>query len=114
MRARPESLHSLTEEASVARLRRSFSEFEEEGMPHHKSAEKRLRTGEISRQRNAGVKSQVRNQIKRQRGLTGAEAAGALAATHAELDRAARKGVIPKRRAARLKSRTARKANRSA
>ena len=81
-------------------------------MPHHKSAEKRLRTAEISRQRNAGVKSQVRNQLKRQRGLSGAEASGTLAATHAELDRAARKGVIPKQRAARLKSRSAKKANR--
>jgi small subunit ribosomal protein S20 len=82
-------------------------------MPHHKSAEKRLRTAEISRRRNAAVKSQVRRQLKRQGALAGAEAAAALASTHAELDRAATKGVIPKRRAARLKSRTARKANRA-
>ena len=82
-------------------------------MPHHKSAEKRLRTNEAARQRNAGVKSQVRGQLKRQRTLTGTEAAQALGATHGELDRAARKGVIPKRRAARLKSRTAKKINRA-
>ena len=82
-------------------------------MPHHKSAEKRLRTNEVARQRNAGVKSQVRRQLKRQRTLTGTEAAEALAATHGELDRAAKKGVIPKRRAARLKSRTAKKINRA-
>jgi small subunit ribosomal protein S20 len=82
-------------------------------MPHHKSAEKRLKTAEISRQRNNGVKSQVRRQLKRQRTLTGAEAAAALPTTHAELDRAAKKGVIPKRRAARLKSRTAKKVNRA-
>ena len=82
-------------------------------MPHHKSAEKRLKTAEIARQRNVGVKSQVRRQLKRQRTLTGAEAAAALPTTHGELDRAAAKGVIPKRRAARLKSRTAKKANRA-
>jgi small subunit ribosomal protein S20 len=82
-------------------------------MPHHKSAVKRLKTAEVARQRNAGVKSQVRRQLKRQRTLTGAEAATALPTTHGELDRAASKGVIPKRRAARLKSRTAKKANRA-
>jgi len=81
-------------------------------MPHHKSAEKRLRTAEKSRRRNSAVKSQVRKQVKRQRGLGGSEGAMALGETHAELDRAARKGVIPKRRAARLKSRTARQINR--
>jgi small subunit ribosomal protein S20 len=81
-------------------------------MPHHKSAEKRLRTGEKSRRRNAAVKSQLRKQLKRQRGLGGSEAAMALPTTHAGLDRAAKKGVIPKRRAARLKSRTARAAAR--
>jgi len=82
-------------------------------MPHHKSAEKRLKTAEIARQRNVGVKSQVRRQLKRQRTLTGAEAVAALPTTHGELDRAAKKGVIPKRRAARLKSRTAKQANRA-
>jgi small subunit ribosomal protein S20 len=82
-------------------------------MPHHKSAVKRLKTAEIARQRNVGVKSQVRRQLKRQRTLTGAEAVAALSTTHAELDRAAKKGVIPKRRAARLKSRAAKKANRT-
>lgn len=76
-------------------------------MPHHKSASKRLKTAEKSRQRNLGVKSTVRKQLKRQR-AAGDEAM--LPATHAELDKAARKGVIPKRRAARLKSRTARQA----
>ena len=52
-------------------------------MPHHKSAEKRLKTAEKARQRNAGVKSQVRRQLKRQRTLTGSEAATALPTTHA-------------------------------
>jgi small subunit ribosomal protein S20 len=82
-------------------------------MPHHKSAEKRLKTAESARQRNAGVKSQVRHQLKRQRTLTGPEAVAALATTHGELDRAAAKRVIPKRRASRLKSRAAKKANRA-
>ena len=81
-------------------------------MPHHKSAVKRLRTAEKSRQRNTAVKSQLRKQLKRQRNLDGAEALQALGATHAELDRVAQKGVIPKARARRLKSRSAKKAAR--
>lgn len=82
-------------------------------MPHHKSASKRLKTAEKSRKRNLGVKSTVRKQLKRQR-AAGDEAQNVLPATHAELDKAARKGVIPKRRAARLKSRTARQAAKDA
>jgi small subunit ribosomal protein S20 len=79
-------------------------------MPHHKSAVKRLRTAETSRRRNVAIKSVLRKQLKRQR-AAGAEGAELLPETHATLDRAVRKGVIPKARAARLKSRTARKAN---
>lgn len=82
-------------------------------MPHHKSASKRLKTAEKSRKRNLGVKSTLRKQLKRQR-AAGDEAETLLPDTHAELDKAARKGVIPKRRAARLKSRTARQAAKDA
>lgn len=78
-------------------------------MPNHKSASKRLRTAEKSRQRNMAVKSTLRKQLKLQRGAT-EDAASRLSQTHSELDRAARKRVIPKRRADRLKSRTARQA----
>ena len=78
-------------------------------MPHHKSARKRLKTAEKARRRNLGVKTTLRKQLKLQRA---AEDGGGdlLSKTHSELDTAARKGVIPKSRAARLKSRSARNA----
>lgn len=81
-------------------------------MPHHKSAKKRLKTSEKSRRRNMAVKSVLRKQLKVIRGA-GTEAEEHLALTHSELDKAARKRVIPKSRAARLKSRTARLAERA-
>ncbi len=77
-------------------------------MPHHKSAVKRLKTNEVSRQRNAAVKSTLRKQLKKQGNTQGEEAEGLLPATYSEIDTAARKGVIPKARANRLKSRAAR------
>ena len=76
-------------------------------MPHHKSATKRLKTNEISRERNMAVKSVVRKQLKKQRGLEGEAAQGELSSTYRELDVAVRKGVIPKARASRLKARSA-------
>lgn len=79
-------------------------------MPHHKSATKRLKTNELSRERNMAVKSVVRKQLKKQRGLEGTAAEGELSATYRELDVAVRKGVIPKARASRLKARTAKAA----
>ncbi len=79
-------------------------------MPHHKSASKRLLTAEKSRQRNMAVKSELRKQLKQQATLAGDDAEKALVSTYALLDRAARKRVIPKRRADRLKSRFARNA----
>ena len=81
-------------------------------MPSHKSAVKRLRTAEKSRQRNMAAKSVLRKQLKLQRDPA-TDTADQLSRTHSELDRAARKGVIPKGRAARLKSRTARQATKS-
>jgi small subunit ribosomal protein S20 len=80
-------------------------------MPHHKSAEKRLKTAEKSRQRNIAAKTTLRKQLKRQRAE--GSSADVLSETHAVLDRAAKKGIIPKRRASRLKSRTAKAANRA-
>jgi len=80
-------------------------------LPHHKSAVKRLRTSEKSKRRNSGVKSLLRRQLKRQRDADSAEAATQLPLTHSQLDRAARKGVIPRGRAARLKSRSAKQAH---
>lgn len=76
-------------------------------MPHHKSAKKRLKTNEVSRRRNLAIKSVLRKRLKLQRGLEGTEAVGALPATFSTIDRAAQKGIIPKKRADRLKSRLA-------
>ena len=81
-------------------------------MPNHKSAKKRLKTSEKSRRRNMSVKTVLRKQLKVIR-AAGEEAEGHLGRTHSELDKAARKGVIPRARAARLKSRTARLAARA-
>jgi len=79
-------------------------------MPHHKSAEKRLKTNERSRRRNLAIKSALRKRLKHQRTAEGAEASSSLPGTVSEIDRAVKKGVIPRSRANRLKSRLARRA----
>ncbi len=77
-------------------------------MPHHKSATKRLKTNEKSRQRNTAVKSNLRKQLKRNR--TGEDGGSVgVPEVYSQLDVAVRKGIIPKARANRLKSRTARR-----
>lgn len=83
-------------------------------MPHHKSAAKRMRTNEKARQRNRAVKSTVKSALKKFEEAPVEQAAEALRQAAAELDRAAKKGVIPKGRADRKKSRLARKTNRDA
>jgi small subunit ribosomal protein S20 len=81
-------------------------------MPHHKSAEKRLKTTERDRVRNMAVKSELRKELKKARGSEKTpEQVGGI---YASLDRAARKGVIPKQRASRLKSRIALAAKKTA
>ncbi|HET9252146.1 MAG TPA: 30S ribosomal protein S20 [Candidatus Eisenbacteria bacterium] len=80
-------------------------------MPHHKSAEKRMRTAKKSRIRNASVKSEIKTYLKRMQEAPGdAELARA---TTSKLDRAVRKGVIPKSVANRRKSRLAKAVNRT-
>ena len=82
-------------------------------MPHHKSAEKRVLTNERDRQRNVANRSRLRKAMATQRTLTDpAEAKKSLPATASEIDRAVRKGLIPRSRANRLKSRTAKAVNR--
>lgn len=77
-------------------------------MPHHKSAEKRVRTNEIRRQRNVAATTRMRSAVKAVRGAT-TRAAGeaALKTTGAILDRTAAKGVIKRETASRQKSRLA-------
>lgn len=84
-------------------------------MPHHKSAEKRVRTNEKSRKRNVAIRSRLRKSLVTQRTLeAGAEAVSQLPKVISEVDVAERKGIIPKRRADRLKSRLTRAANKLA
>ncbi|MDZ4805687.1 MAG: 30S ribosomal protein S20 [Candidatus Eisenbacteria bacterium] len=81
-------------------------------MPHHKSAEKRVKTNERDRQRNVANRSRLRKAVGSHRALTDpTEAQTGLSATVSEIDRAVRIGLIPKSRANRVKSRTAKAVN---
>ncbi len=84
-------------------------------MPHHKSAKKRVKTNEQARLRNRQNRSELRTAIKTYRAEAPAATAetqpAKLAAITSLVDVQARKGTIPKRRAARLKSRLANLAN---
>jgi len=77
-------------------------------MPHHKSAEKRVRTNELSRQRNIAATTRMRTAIKAVR-VAATRAAGetALRETGAILDRTASKGIIKRETASRQKARLA-------
>ena len=80
-------------------------------MPHHKSAEKRMRTAKKSRIRNASVKSEIKTYLKKMQETPGnTELARE---TASKLDRAVRKGILPKSVANRRKSRIAKAINRS-
>ena len=83
-------------------------------MPNVKSAEKRMRTSAKRAVRNKAQRSRLRTAIKKARQ---AEAAEEVATTFAEakslLDRAARKRLVHPNKAARLKSRLAKRANAS-
>jgi small subunit ribosomal protein S20 len=84
-------------------------------MPQHKSAEKRVRTNERDRVRNVAIRSRLRKAITVQRTETSTEDVGKnLSQVISEIDKAEKKGVIPPRRADRLKSRMARHARRTA
>jgi small subunit ribosomal protein S20 len=80
-------------------------------MPHHKSAVKRMRTAKKAQLKNSSVKSEIKTYLKRlQEVPTDQELARV---TTSKLDRAVRKGVIPKSVANRRKSRLALAANRT-
>src|SRR6185369_539532 len=77
-------------------------------MPHHKSAEKRVGTNELRRQRNVAATTRMRSAIKSVRVATTRTAGeAALKQTGAILDRTAAKGVIKRETANRHKSRLA-------
>jgi small subunit ribosomal protein S20 len=75
-------------------------------MPHHKSAEKRVGTNEVRRQRNIAATTRMRNALKAVRTATTRSAGeAALKNTISILDRTAQKGVIKRETASRQKSR---------
>ena len=75
-------------------------------MPHHKSAEKRVRTNDKARLANLAVKSRVRSALRKVREAKNRNDAQArLETALSVLDRAAQKGVIHRTTASRNKSR---------
>jgi small subunit ribosomal protein S20 len=80
-------------------------------MANHASAEKRNRQRIRRTDRNRAAKSAFRTELKKARAAVEAKPADAAAAVRLAVstaDKAASKGVIPKKRAARIKSRLAR------
>jgi small subunit ribosomal protein S20 len=84
-------------------------------MPHTESAKKRSRQSEKRRVRNRAAKKVLKNQLKKYLDVvktgTAEQATEELKAVAKRVDKAGAKGVIHPNKAARLKSRTARKLN---
>ena len=86
-------------------------------MANHKSALKRTRQNEIRRMRNKATRTRVKNAVKTVRAAVEEPKAegldGRLDAAKAVIDKAAKKGVIHRRAAARKISRLTRLVNRA-
>ena len=80
-------------------------------MANHKSALKRARQNENRRLRNKGVKTRVRSIVKAVRTAGSTDAAAKLDEAKSVIAKAAKKGVIHKRTAARSISRLAKHVN---
>ena len=77
-------------------------------MPHHKSAAKRIRQDKKRRARNRAVKSEVKLVVKKLTATTDSEeGVKVLPEVNSVIDKAAKKGVLHWRTAARKKSRLA-------
>ncbi|MBU2501483.1 MAG: 30S ribosomal protein S20 [bacterium] len=80
-------------------------------MPHNKSCKKRLITNAKRNERNRQNRAMMRTQVKAFRSNIGSAAeedkAKTLSEIYSLIDTQARKGLMPKQRAARLKSRMA-------
>jgi small subunit ribosomal protein S20 len=100
---------------AVALLVQPIPSHKDESVANHKDAEKRARQALIHRNRNRVWRSRIRNQIKKLRASLEAghvgEAEAMFPATVGVLQRAAGKGVIHARNAARRISRLARAIN---
>ncbi|MBU6293605.1 MAG: 30S ribosomal protein S20 [Planctomycetes bacterium] len=84
-------------------------------MPHTKSAAKNLRKSEKRKAHNRVVKRDVKIQVKAlETAITGGgDSVAELTKTYSRLDKAAGKGVIHKKTAARKKSRLAKRLNKA-
>ncbi len=79
-------------------------------MPHHKSCKKRLKQDKVRRSNNRENRAEMRTALKNFRAACVAEGDNApetLTGIYSMLDVQARKGVIPRKRASRLKARAA-------
>jgi small subunit ribosomal protein S20 len=83
-------------------------------MANIKSQIKRNRQNEHHRERNKDVRTALKTASKKVRSATGDEAQSLARDASRALDRAASKGILHKRTAARRKSRLAKAANRAA
>ncbi|MCA9752859.1 MAG: 30S ribosomal protein S20 [Gemmatimonadetes bacterium] len=82
-------------------------------MPQHKSCEKRMRQSRKQNQYNRAVKSSLKTATKKFQAATPEDAEAAYRKASSELDLAAKKGVIPRQRADRKKSRLAKQLNKA-
>jgi len=79
-------------------------------LPHHKSCKKRLKQSQRQRLINRQERAATRTSIKRFRAQAGTDEGATpeqLRSIYSVLDVQARKGIIPRKRAARLKARMA-------
>ncbi|MFO7932004.1 MAG: 30S ribosomal protein S20 [Thermodesulfobacteriota bacterium] len=85
-------------------------------MANHKSALKRIKQNEKRRMRNKVVKTRVKNSVKTALSAVekNGDVSGELKSAQSVIDKAARKGVIHRKTAARRVSRLSRRANTSA
>ena len=81
-------------------------------MPNIKSAKKRVLVAALKNERNKAAKTELKTVLKKARAEDAT--AEAIKAAAIKLDKSAGKGLIHKNKAARIKSRLAKKANASA
>lgn len=74
-------------------------------MPQHKSCEKRIKQDVKRTARNRAERGNLRTAVRTFRELEAAQRAGQFSEMQSILDRAVKKGIISRNRAARLKSR---------
>jgi small subunit ribosomal protein S20 len=79
-------------------------------MANIRSAKKRARQAEGRQRRNRSARTGLRTVVKKYLEAEGAEKGKLLPATHSEIDRAWKKGVIHRNAAARYKSRLSKRA----